>query len=232
MLLSVIMPVYDEVSTVAEIISRVKDARLPDQPKIEKEIIVVDDASTDGSWEIIQSIQGDEIRKLRHEKNMGKGAAIRTGLKEAKGDVILIQDADLEYDPEEYPKLLKPIIGGHADVVYGSRFLGGPHRVMFFWHYLGNRFLTLISNLLNDLNLTDMETGYKVFSADALEGIRIRSNRFGFEPEITAKVARKRLRIYEIPIAYYGRDFSEGKKIRWTDGLIAVWCVFRYRFFD
>ena len=232
MLISVLMPVYNEASTVTEIVSRVRDVQLPGQLKIEKEIIIVDDASTDGSWEVIQGIQGDEIRKFRHDKNMGKGAAIRTGLKEAKGDIIVIQDADLEYDPNDYPRLLKPILDGRADVVYGSRFLGGPHRVMYFWHYLGNRFLTLFSNFLNDLNLTDMETCYKTFRADALKGIHIRSNRFGFEPEITAKFARKRLRIYEVPISYYGRDYSEGKKIRWTDGIVALWCILKYRFLD
>ena len=190
----------------------------------------MDDCSTDGSWEIVQRIEG--ITRVRHEKNQGKGAALRAGFRHAAGEVVIVQDADLEYDPRDYEKLLKPIREGFADVVYGSRFLGGPHRVMFFWHYMGNRFLTLLSNMFNNLNLTDMETCYKCFRRGALEGIEIRSNRFGFEPEITAKFAKKGLRIYEAPISYYGRGFEEGKKIHWTDGFTALWCIFRYRFFD
>jgi glycosyltransferase involved in cell wall biosynthesis len=223
-LLSVVIPLYNERNTIEEIIRKVKE-----EPT-DKEIIVVDDCSTDGSWDVVQKIEG--IQLVRHEKNRGKGAALRTGFSYARGDIIVVQDADLEYDPADYSKLLAPILEGRADVVYGSRFLGGPHRVMFFWHYLGNKFLTLLSNILNNLNLTDMETCYKCFKRESLDGIKLRSNRFGFEPEITAKFARKGLRIYETPIAYYGRSFEEGKKIRWTDGIVALWCIFRYRFFD
>jgi glycosyltransferase involved in cell wall biosynthesis len=168
------------------------------------------------------------VSRLRHAKNRGKGAALRTGLASASGDVLLIQDADLEYDPQEYPVLLKPLIDGHADVVYGSRFLGGPHRVLFFWHYLGNSFLTLMSNMFSDLNLTDMETCYKVFTRSVLDRITIRSDRFGFEPEFTAKVARLGVRIYEVPISYHGRTYAEGKKIGWKDGVSAIWSILRF----
>lgn len=223
-MLSVVIPLYNEKDTIERIIQKVKDE--PTQ----KEIIVVDDCSSDGSWELVQKIDG--IRAYRHEKNQGKGAALRTGFQYVEGDIVIIQDADLEYDPADYKKILKPITDGWADVVYGSRFLGGPHRVMFFWHYMGNRFLTLLSNMMNNLNLTDMETCYKCFRREALDGITIRSDSFGFEPEITAKFARKGLRIYEVPIAYYGRGFEEGKKIHWTDGIPALYCIFKYRFFD
>jgi len=226
MLVSVVIPLYNEHRTVEEIISRVKAGPTDE----ETDIIVVDDASTDGSWETVKNMEG--IRAFRHDKNRGKGAAIRTGIEQARGDVIIIQDADLEYDPRDYEKLLGPIREGYADVVYGSRFLGGPHRVMFFWHYLGNRFLTLLSNLLNNLNLSDMETGYKCFRTELVRDMRLRSERFGIEPELTAKFARKKARIYEVPIAYYGRSYEEGKKIRWTDGITALWCIIRYRFSD
>jgi glycosyltransferase involved in cell wall biosynthesis len=169
---------------------------------------------------------------LSHPSNRGKGAAVRTALQHASGDIVLIQDADLEYDPADYPALLKPILDGRADVVYGSRFLGGPHRVLFFWHYMANKFLTLLSNMLCNLNLTDMETGYKVFRRTCAEGLKLSSERFGIEPELTAKLARRRCRFYEMPISYSGRDYTEGKKIGWKDGLAALWFIFRYRFFD
>ncbi len=226
MLVSVVIPLYNERDTIEEIVRRVKAAPV----ECDLEIIVVDDASDDGSFDVALSIDG--IRSFRHEHNQGKGAALRTGFEQAGGDVIIIQDADLEYDPKDYERLLAPIFDGHADVVYGSRFLGGPHRVMFFWHYMGNRFLTLISNMLNNLNLTDMETCYKCFRSDLLEGMKLRSERFGIEPELTAKFARRKARIYEVPISYYGRSYEEGKKIHWTDGFTALWCIIRYRFFD
>ena len=226
MLVSVVIPLYNEKDTVEEIIRRVKESPLD----CDRQIVVVDDCSDDGSWEIAQSIEGIECH--RHDRNRGKGAALRTGFEKARGDVVVIQDADLEYDPRDYPDLLEPILDGNADVVYGSRFLGGPHRVMFFWHYLGNLFLTLLSNMFNNVNLTDMETCYKCFRRDLLDGMKLKSERFGIEPELTAKFARRHARIYEVPIAYYGRSYEEGKKIRWTDGLVAIYCVLRYRFFD
>ena len=222
------MPVYNEVDTIEEIISRVESAA------IDKEIIVVDDFSTDGTRERLEEIiQGqDNLKVLYHDRNKGKGAALRTGFASLTGDVVIIQDADLEYDPIEYPRLLEPILDGRADVVYGSRFLGGPHRVLFFWHYVGNKFLTLISNALTNLNLTDIETCYKVFLSKILEDIDFKSNRFGFEPEFTAKVAKMKLRIYEVPISYSGRTYSEGKKITWKDGLMALFQIIWYRLFD
>ena len=222
------MPVYNEVDTIEEIISRVKSAA------IDKEIIVVDDFSTDGTRERLEEIiQGqDNLKMLYHDRNKGKGAALRTGFASLTGDVVIIQDADLEYDPVEYPRLLEPILDGRADVVYGSRFLGGPHRVLFFWHYVGNKFLTLLSNALTNLNLTDIETCYKVFRSKILKDIDFKSNRFGFEPEFTAKVAKRKLRIYEVPISYSGRTYSEGKKITWKDGLMALMQIIWYRLFD
>lgn len=226
MLLSVVIPLFNERKTIEEIIRRVKAVKLD----IICEIVVVDDCSTDGSWDILQSIDG--IQKYRHDRNRGKGAALRTGFGKAKGDIVIIQDADLEYDPRDFPKLLEPILDGNADVVFGSRFLGGPHRVMFFWHHLGNRFLTMLSNLFNNLNLTDMETCYKCFRRELINGMVLRSERFGIEPELTAKLARKKVRIYETPIAYYGRSYEEGKKIHWTDGFAALYCIIRYRFID
>lgn len=226
MLLTVIIPVYNECSTIRQVIDRVRQTPHP------KEIIVIDDASTDGTREMIESIPGDNIQKLFHDQNKGKGAAIQSAWDYARGDIILIQDADLEYDPENYDHLLQPILDGKADVVFGSRFIGGgPHRVLLFWHSLGNQFLTLLANMLNDLNMTDMETGYKVFTKQVREAIRIRSNRFGFEPEFTAKVARMKFRIYEVPISYHGRGYKEGKKITWRDGIAALFWIFRYRFF-
>jgi len=201
---------------------------------LEKEIIIVDDASTDGTREIIEKIHQRQknVKIFLHDRNQGKGAALRTGFKSATGDIIIIQDADLEYDPREYPALLQPILDGRADVVYGSRFLAGPHRVLFFWHYLANQFLTFLSNVLTNINLTDMETCFKAFKRDVLEDITLKSNRFGFEPEFTMKVAKKKFRIYEVPISYSGRDYSEGKKITWKDGVAALYTMLKFRFFD
>lgn len=237
-LLSVVIPSFNEKATVEQVIHRV--ASVP----IKKEIIVVDDFSNDGSREILAKLESEwkrvlgtsdlvDFRLLRHERNMGKGAALRTGFNNAKGDVVIVQDADLEYDPDDYFRLIDPIVTDEADVVYGSRFIGSEkHRVHLFWHYAGNKMLTLLSNMLNNLNLTDMETGYKAFRADVLKKIRIRSDRFGVEPEITAKVAKLKCRIYEVAITYHGRGYSEGKKITWRDGLAAFWHIIRYRFSD
>jgi len=201
---------------------------------ITREVVVVDDCSRDETPTIARRLAAEgKIRLITHEINQGKGAALQTGFREARGEVILIQDADLEYDPEEYPKLLKPILDGKADVVYGSRFMGGqPHRVLYFWHYLGNRLLTLFSNMMTNLNLTDMETCYKVFRADLLKAVSLKEKRFGFEPEITAKIARQECRIYEVGISYTGRTYKEGKKINWKDGVRALWCILKYRFKD
>ncbi len=230
--LSVVIPVYNEIKTIDEILRRVNAVDVG----MEKEIVLVDDCSTDGSREHLQEIESEEaesnIKVFYHEKNQGKGAALRTGFQHVTGDITLIQDADLEYDPNEYPQLLRPILDGRADVVYGSRFLGGPHRVLFFWHYKANRFLTFLSNLFTNLNLTDMETCYKVFKTELLKEIPLKSNRFGFEPEITAKIAKRKYRIYETPISYSGRDYSEGKKINWKDGVAALLHIIRYRIKD
>ncbi len=224
MKLSVIIPVYNEAKTILEVIQRVKATAF------EKEIIVVDDGSTDGTREILLC-QNEGINILLHETNQGKGAAIRTAIPHVTGDIVIIQDADLEYNPKEYPRLIAPIVEGVADVVYGSRFQGGTHRVLYFWHAVGNRLITILSNMLTDLNLSDMETGYKVFRADILKKINIESNRFGFEPEITAKIAKLGCRIYEVPISYKGRDYSEGKKIRWKDGLAAIYWILKFNLF-
>ncbi len=227
MKVSVVVPVYNEVRTIKEIISCVHAVPL------EKEIIIVDDGSTDGTRPRLQEISREkDVKVLYHDRNQGKGAALRTGFEAATGDVIIIQDADLEYDPREYPLLLEPILDGKADVVYGSRFLSGPHRVLFFWHYVGNRFLTLLSNALSNLNLSDMETCYKAFRREILSDITIKSNRFGFEPEFTMKVAKRGLRIYEVPISYHGRTYAEGKKIDWRDGVKAIFALVWFRFFD
>jgi glycosyltransferase involved in cell wall biosynthesis len=226
MKISVVIPVYNEIDTVKKIIEKVMSVGIVD------ELVVVDDFSTDGTREVLKGIKNDHIKTFFHEKNCGKGAALRTGFSKVEGDVIIIQDADLEYDPAEYPHLLQPILDGRADAVYGSRFLGGPHRVLLFWHYLANKMLTLLSNIFNNLNLTDMETCYKVFRTDVVRQISLKSDRFGFEPEITAKIAKKRFRIYEMPISYSGRDYAEGKKIGFKDAIEAFFCIIYYRFFD
>jgi len=220
---SVVIPVYNEIRTLAVVLEKVLA-----RPET-TEVILIDDASTDGSREYLRDLPADpRVRVLLHDQNRGKGAALRTGFAAVACDVALIQDADLEYDPEDYPTLLAPIQAGKADVVYGSRFLGGPHRVLYFWHSVGNRMLTLFSNMLNDVNLSDMEVCYKVFRREVLEKIAIESDRFGVEPELTAKVARMRARIYEVPVSYYGRTYEEGKKIGWRDGLAAFWWIFRF----
>lgn len=232
MLISVVIPVFNESKTISNIIENVAAVPLP----VEIEIIVVDDFSTDGTREILKEFESQNkhnIKVLYQDRNQGKGAALKNGFALAKGEIVVIQDADLEYDPREYPKLLNPILEGKADVVFGSRFtVSEPHRVLYFWHSVGNRFLTLFSNMLSNLNLTDMETCYKVFRKEALNQIDIREKRFGFEPEITAKVARIGCRIYEVGISYSGRSYKEGKKINWKDGVWALWCILRYNLFD
>jgi glycosyltransferase involved in cell wall biosynthesis len=226
MKVSIVIPVYNEMRTIENVLRRVK------QTPFEKEIVIVDDGSRDGTRDFLSSLRDPECVVLLQPANAGKGAALRAGFARATGDVVLIQDADLEYDPDDYPRLLQPILDDKADVVYGSRFLGESHRVLFFWHYVGNRFLTTLSNMFTNLNLSDMETGYKVFRRSVLERLTLRSNRFGFEPEVTAKVARLRVRIYEVAISYHGRGYEAGKKITWKDGFAAISCIVRYRFFD
>ncbi|MBM3496988.1 MAG: glycosyltransferase family 2 protein [Armatimonadetes bacterium] len=228
--LSVIVPAYNERKTIVEIVQRIRQAPVATQ------IVIVDDASNDGTTDVLRTEVDGRVSGVTvcyHERNMGKGSAIRTAIPKCTGDFIVIQDADLEYDPNEYPLLLAPLLDGRADVVYGSRFLGGgPHRVHLFWHRLGNAILTTVSNMLTNLNLTDMEVCYKVFRADILRGLKLRCRRFDFEPEVTAKVARLKCRIYEVPVSYYGRDYAEGKKIGWRDGLIALWTILKCRFTD
>jgi len=243
---SVVIPVYNEKTTIEEILRRVVDTG------VRKEVIIVDDCSSDGTRQMLENLAArqangekevsaqnredslslNDLRFLFQTVNQGKGAALRRGFKEATGEIVLVQDADLEYDPRDYEKLLEPIVDGRADVVYGSRFLGGPQRVHYFWHYVANRTLTLLSDIFTNLKLTDMETCYKVFRKEVLQGIELKSNRFGFEPEITAKIAKKNWRIYEVPISYAGRTYEEGKKITWKDGVQALWCIVRYSLGD
>jgi glycosyltransferase involved in cell wall biosynthesis len=223
---SVVMPVYNEEATVARVLRRVLDGG------IAREIVVVDDGSTDRTVAEVASVEDPRVRFLKHDRNRGKGAALRTGFEAATGDILVVQDADLEYDPADYPALLGPILDGKADAVYGSRFLGGPHRVLLFWHYQGNRFLTLLSNMITNLNLTDMETGAKAFRTETLRKITLKQDRFGFEPEVTAKLARIGARIFETPVSYAGRTYAEGKKITWRDALEVPWVLLRSRFFD
>jgi len=225
--LSIIIPCYNEINTINEVVKRVQSSKIKS-----KQIIIVDDFSTDGTRELLGNFVDESIQVIFKNKNQGKGAAISDGIKFATGEITIIQDADLEYDPQEYEKIINPIVLGKADVVYGSRFQGAqPHRVVYFWHRLGNGFLTLLSNIMTDINLTDMETCYKAFRTEILKSIDIKEKRFGFEPEITAKVARKRLRIYEVGISYYGRTYEEGKKIGWRDGVRAIWCIIKYNLF-
>jgi glycosyltransferase involved in cell wall biosynthesis len=237
--LSIIIPVYNEEKTISLILDRINEVKLI--RNIEKEVIIVNDCSLDNTEQTIQNyfscnsqLTINYFKYLKHEKNQGKGAAIHTGISEATGEYLLVQDADLEYDPGEYNLLLKPIVLGSADVVYGSRLMGGnPHRILFFWHSIGNRFLTFLSNMLTNLNLTDMETGYKLFRTDIIQRIQLQEKRFGFEPEVTAKVAKKPgIRIYEVGISYYGRTFAEGKKIGWKDGVRAIYCILKYGLFN
>ena len=229
--LSIVIPVYNEAATIRQIVDLVRSVDVG----VDKELLLVDDCSRDGTREVLQEMAKalPEVKMLFHEINRGKGAALRTGFAAATGDIVLIQDADLEYDPREYPRLLAPILDGHADVVYGSRFLGGgAHRVVFYWHYLGNKLLTTLSNMTTNLNLTDMEVCYKVFKREIIQEIPLQEDRFGFEVEITAKIARRKLKIYEVPISYYGRDYAEGKKIGWKDGFSALRCIVKYMFAD
>ena len=234
--LSIVIPAYNEGRTIHLILDKIKSVDLI--TNITKEIIIVNDCSTDDTETSIQQYLNDNpslnIQYFKHEINKGKGAALHTGIKKASGEYLIIQDADLEYDPQEYNDLLKPVVNGHADVVYGSRFMGGnPHRVLFFWHTIGNKFLTTLSNMFGNLNLTDMETCYKLFKTDIIQSILLKEKRFGFEPEVTAKMARiKDIRIYEVGISYYGRTFAEGKKIGWKDGFRALWCISKYNIWD
>jgi glycosyltransferase involved in cell wall biosynthesis len=228
MKLSVIIPCYNESSTILSLIKAVKDSPIKD-----RELIIVDDGSKDGTRDILKSLNDPEARVIFHERNQGKGAALRTGFSAATGEICIVQDADLEYDPQEFPIVIQPILDGKADVVFGSRFQGGrPHRVVYFWHRVGNGFLTLMSNFFTDLNISDMETCYKAFRREVIQAINIRENRFGFEPEVTAKISKMNLRIYEVGISYYGRTYDEGKKIGWKDGVRAIYCILKYNLFE
>jgi glycosyltransferase involved in cell wall biosynthesis len=226
--LSILIPAYNEVDTIAEILRRVRAV----DTGLEREIVVVEDGSDDGTREILQQeATAEDTKVIYHQTNQGKGAAIRTALQQATGDILLIQDADLEYDPREYPDLLKPILEGRSQVVYGSRFRGGPHKAMFFWHMVGNKFLTLLTNVLYNTILSDMETCYKVFTRQVADKLRLRSPRWGFDPEITAQILKRGYRIYEVPISYTGREFYEGKKVSWRDGFVVLWTLLKYRLF-
>ncbi|MBI2385611.1 MAG: glycosyltransferase family 2 protein [Elusimicrobia bacterium] len=225
--LSILIPVYNEKDTVLELLRRVEAAEIP----AAKQIVIVDDGSTDGTRELLKDL-GGRAKVVLHERNRGKGAALRTALAHATGELVIVQDADLEYDPADYPALLVPLLDGRADAVYGSRFLGGPHRVLFFWHYFGNMVFTLITNVLYNINLTDMGTCYKVFLTEKIKAVPLRSERFGIEAEITAKICKRRMRIYEVPISYSGRTYEEGKKITWKDGFSYLLCLLRYRVLD
>lgn len=229
MKLSIIIPCYNEIATIAQVISKIRSLKLP----LQYEIVIVDDCSKDGTRDFIQTLENDpDIKICLHSQNRGKGAALRTGFATATGDILLVQDADLEYDPTEYPKLLRPIMDGKADVVYGSRFIGGDeHRVLYFWHSVGNKFLTLLSNMFTNLNLTDMEVCYKVFRKQVLDKITLEEDRFGFEPEVTAKLSRLGCSIYEVGISYSGRTYAEGKKINWRDGFRAIYVILKYGLF-
>ncbi|MGD2098429.1 MAG: glycosyltransferase family 2 protein [Desulfobacterales bacterium] len=228
MKLSIIVPCFNEVNTLKTIVDKIRNMPYPD-----KEIIIVDDGSTDGSREILKNEVADLVAKvIYHDRNQGKGSALRTGIAAANGDIVVIQDADLEYDPDYIPTLVKPILDGKADVVFGSRFLGGsPHRVVYYWHMVGNKLLTTLSNMLTNINLTDIETCYKAFKREIIQSIEIEENRFGFEPEITAKIAKLKCRVYEVGIPYYGRTYEEGKKIGWKDGFSAIRCIIKYNLF-
>lgn len=224
--LSVVIPVFNEIDYIATVLDRVRQVVIPG---VELEVVVVDDCSSDGTREVLAALSGKDLRIFLQERNQGKGAALRRGFAEARGDLVIVQDADLEYDPADYPRLLAPLLDGRSDVVFGSRFAGGEaHRVLYFWHALGNRFLTLLSNTLTNLNLTDMECCYKVFRREVLQQLTLEENRFGIEPELTAKVARLGCRIFEVGVSYAGRTYAEGKKIGWRDGVRAIWCVFKY----
>jgi len=234
--LSILIPVYNEEKTIHLILDKISENNI--QENIDKEIIIVDDCSKDNTYNVLEEYlarkKNVQIKLFKHQVNKGKGAAIHTAIEKASGDFLLIQDADLEYDPREYSHLLKPLIEGNADVVYGSRFMGGnPHRILFFWHSIGNKFLTFVSNMFSNLNLTDMETCYKVFRAEIIKNVHLKEKRFGFEPEVTAKIARwPNIRLYEVGISYYGRTYNEGKKIRAKDGFRALWCILKYNIFD